>query len=81
MRNKYDLAAEMLIDIEVLDVNDNFPDFRDIEKGSVLENEPIGTSVMQVRAIDRDGTSANNQVIKLYKYNPDLRYVSFARHR
>jgi hypothetical protein len=27
-----------------------------------LENEPIGTPVMQVRAIDADGTEANNQV-------------------
>lgn len=53
----------MNVVIDVLDVNDNIPVFRDIKKGSVLENEPPGTPVMQVRAIDADGTSANNQVI------------------
>ncbi|KAM0730456.1 DE-cadherin [Formica fusca] len=62
VQNKYQLAAETVIDIEVLDVNDNIPVFRDIKKGSVLENEPRGVPVMQVRAIDADGTSANNQV-------------------
>ncbi|EZA51390.1 DE-cadherin [Ooceraea biroi] len=62
VQNKYQLAAETVVDIEVLDVNDNIPVFRDIKKGSVLENEPRGVPVMQVRAIDADGTSANNQV-------------------
>lgn len=65
VQNKYQLAAETVVDIEVLDVNDNIPVFRDIKKGSVLENEPRGVPVMQVRAIDADGTSANNQVLKL----------------
>lgn len=68
VQNKYQLAAETVIDIEVLDVNDNIPVFRDIKKGSVLENEPRGVPVMQVRAIDADGTSANNQVLELSKY-------------
>ncbi|XP_054009965.1 DE-cadherin isoform X1 [Hylaeus anthracinus] len=62
VQNKYQLAAETLIDIEVLDVNDNIPVFREMTKGSVLENEPPGVPVMQVRAIDADGTSAHNQV-------------------
>lgn len=65
VQNKYQLADEIIIDIEVLDVNDNIPVFRDIKKGSVLENENPGVQVMQVRAIDLDGTSANNQVLKL----------------
>ncbi|XP_046488919.1 DE-cadherin isoform X1 [Neodiprion pinetum] len=60
--NKELLAAETSINIEVLDVNDNIPIFRDIKEGSVLENEPPGAPVMQIRAIDADGTSANNQV-------------------
>jgi hypothetical protein len=67
VQNKYQLAAETMIYIEVLDVNDNIPVFREIKKGSVLENEPRGTPVMQVRAIDADGTSAHNQVRKLCK--------------
>ncbi|XP_078053729.1 DE-cadherin isoform X2 [Augochlora pura] len=62
VQNKYQLAAETVIEIEVEDVNDNIPVFREMKKGSVLENEPPGVPVMQVRAIDADGTSANNQV-------------------
>ncbi|XP_032691269.1 DE-cadherin [Odontomachus brunneus] len=62
VQNKNELAAETVIDIEVLDVNDNIPAFRDITKGSVLENEPQGVSVIRVQATDADGTSANNQV-------------------
>lgn len=44
------------------DVNDNIPVFPDGVVGSVLENEPSGTAVMQVRASDADLTSAFNQV-------------------
>ncbi|XP_033215756.1 DE-cadherin-like isoform X2 [Belonocnema kinseyi] len=62
VQNKYQLAAETVVNIRVLDVNDNIPVFRELEKGSVLENEPPGVPVMQVRAIDADGTSAHNQV-------------------
>lgn len=67
VQNNYQLAAETVVDIEVLDANDEIPVFRDIKRGSVLENEPPGVPVMQVRAIDADGTSANNQVLKLHK--------------
>jgi len=38
VRNKYELTAEMVVDVEVLDVNDNVSVFRDIKQGSVLEN-------------------------------------------
>lgn len=62
VQNKYRLAAETVVEIEVEDVNDNIPVFREMKKGSVLENEPPGVPVMQVRAIDADGTSAHNQV-------------------
>ncbi|GBO99500.1 DE-cadherin [Eumeta japonica] len=62
VRNNYNLAAETIIQIEVEDVNDNIPIFSEVRSGSVLENEPPGTPVMQVRAFDADGTSANNQV-------------------
>lgn len=61
-QNNYKLAAETIIQIEVEDVNDNIPIFSEIRSGSVLENEPPGTQVMQVRAFDADGTSANNQI-------------------
>ncbi|XP_057317879.1 DE-cadherin isoform X1 [Microplitis mediator] len=62
VQNNYDLAAETVVNIQVLDVNDNIPVFVEMKKGSVLENELPGVPVMQVRAIDHDGTEANNQV-------------------
>lgn len=62
VQNKYSLAATTTINIQVEDVNDNIPQFTEVVRGSVLENEPVGTAVMQVRAIDADGTEANNQV-------------------
>lgn len=61
-QNKYNLAAETIVHIEVEDVNDNIPVFTEVGTGSVLENEPPGTPVMQVKAIDADGTSAHNIV-------------------
>lgn len=54
----------------MLDVNDNIPVFREMKKGSVLENEPPGVPVMQVRAIDADGTSAHNQVPLIHSSPP-----------
>lgn len=62
VQNKYNLAAETQIMIHLDDVNDNIPAFTELFSGSVLEKEPAGTPVMQVRAIDADGTSAHNQV-------------------
>jgi hypothetical protein len=62
VQNKYSLAATTTILIQVEDVNDNIPAFTEVVRGSVLENEQAGTPVMQVRAIDADGTEANNQV-------------------
>ena len=40
----------------------NPPVFSNIESGSVLEHEPAGTVVIQVSAIDGDGTYSNNRV-------------------
>ena len=62
VQNKFSLAATTTINIQVEDVNDNIPAFTEVVRGSVLENEPVGTAVMQVRAIDADGTEAHNQV-------------------
>ena len=61
--NSYGRTATTVIKIEVLDVNDNIPYFRDFNKnGTVRENEPAGVPIMQVRAFDDDATSAHNQV-------------------
>ncbi|EDV36495.1 uncharacterized protein Dana_GF12987 [Drosophila ananassae] len=62
VRNTHELAAEHQIKIKVEDVNDNIPYFTEVKSGTILENEPAGTPVMQVRAFDMDGTPANNIV-------------------
>ncbi|XP_030373740.1 DE-cadherin [Scaptodrosophila lebanonensis] len=62
VRNTYDLSTEHMLKIKVEDVNDNIPYFTEVKSGTILENEPPGTPVMQVRAFDMDGTSANNIV-------------------
>lgn len=62
VRNVHLLSAEYTIRVIVEDVNDNIPFFTEVNTGTVLENEPVGTQVMQVRAFDMDGTSANNIV-------------------
>ena len=66
LQNKYNLAAETQITVRVEDENDNKPNFQEGLVGTVLENEPIGTSVMRVRAYDLDGTSPNNKVNSFY---------------
>ena len=44
-----------LLDIDVLDVNDNLPQFKaDLYNISIMENLPTGFSVVLVYAIDRD---------------------------
>lgn len=50
------------IEIEVLDVNDNVPQFeQEFYSASVSEDAPIGTSVIQVHATDKD-LGLNGQV-------------------
>ncbi|XP_055601986.1 DE-cadherin [Uranotaenia lowii] len=62
VKNTHDLIAQTVVKIKVLDVNDNIPYFTEVTSGWIPENEPAGTPVMQVRAFDMDGTSANNIV-------------------
>lgn len=66
------LAAVVSVEIKIEDVNDEIPTFIETESGSVLENEDVGAQVMQVRAIDKDGTSANNIVSYELGSNQDL---------
>ncbi|RZF43960.1 hypothetical protein LSTR_LSTR006768 [Laodelphax striatellus] len=72
IQNKFHLAAETSVTIQLEDVNDKIPAFTEVVSGSVLENEPPGTPVMQVRAIDLDGTSAHNQVTYELADNEDF---------
>ncbi|XP_053663837.1 DE-cadherin-like [Anopheles marshallii] len=62
VKNIHGLFAEFVLKIMVLDENDIIPVFTKIEWGFIAEDEPPGTAVMQVRAYDLDGTSANNIV-------------------
>ena len=62
VRNNPDLVAEAQLNIKVKDENNQAPVFNNIESGSVLEDEPVGTPVMTVSAIDGDGTYPNNRV-------------------
>ena len=77
-QNKYNLAAETTIPIRVEDVNDNIPGFAEVLSGSVLENEPVGTPVMQVRAIDADATPSHNQVT--YELDDNNEYFAIDRY-
>uniref|UniRef100_A0AAG5DFH9 DE-cadherin n=1 Tax=Anopheles atroparvus TaxID=41427 RepID=A0AAG5DFH9_ANOAO len=62
VRNSHDLVAETVLKIKVLDENDIIPVFTEVTSGTIPEDEPAGTPVMQVRAYDLDGTPAHNIV-------------------
>ncbi|KAI2798748.1 Cadherin EGF LAG seven-pass G-type receptor 2 [Blomia tropicalis] len=58
------------IEIEVIDVNDNVPQFeQEFYSANVMEDAPIGTSVAHVRAHDRD-LGLNGQV--RYEFDPTM---------
>uniref|UniRef100_A0A182XLI7 DE-cadherin n=1 Tax=Anopheles quadriannulatus TaxID=34691 RepID=A0A182XLI7_ANOQN len=62
VKNSYNNVVETVLKIKVLDENDIIPVFTEVTSGTIPENEPPGTPVMQVRAYDLDGTPANNIV-------------------
>ena len=62
VRNSPDLVAEAQLTVKVQDINNQAPIFTNVESGTVLEHEPPGTVVMQVSAVDNDGTYPNNRV-------------------
>lgn len=62
VKNSHNIMSEHIIKIKVEDVNDNIPSFVEVDTGTILENEPPGTIVMPVRAIDNDATSPFNSV-------------------
>lgn len=77
-----------MMDVIFQDENDEAPIFTNVESGSVLENENANTVVMQVSAIDNDGTYPNHKVkfllspknppdiLDKFKINPDTGEVS-----
>lgn len=62
VRNSPDLEAEAQLTVKIQDENNQAPIFTNVESGNVLEHEPAGTIVMQVSAVDNDGTYPNNRV-------------------
>lgn len=62
VKNSHNIMSEHNIKIKVEDVNDNIPSFVEVDTGTILENEPPGTLVMQVRAMDGDATPPFNSV-------------------
>jgi len=63
VKNKQGGAAETVLQVDVIDNNDEWPRFTDLEGGTVLENSPANTLVATVKATDPDGTFPNNQVL------------------
>lgn len=61
-KNKDFMDATINIPIKIEDVNDEIPTFLEYLRGSVVENDSPGAQAIQVRAIDKDGTPANNIV-------------------
>ncbi|XP_052859785.1 DE-cadherin [Anopheles cruzii] len=72
MKNSHDLVAETVLKIKVLDENDIIPVFTEVTSGTIPEDEPPGTPVMQVRAYDLDGTPANN--IVSYRFDDERQH-------
>ncbi|XP_055623219.1 cadherin-89D-like isoform X2 [Toxorhynchites rutilus septentrionalis] len=53
--NDQSKSALARVEIEIVDVNDNLPEFEvDLYNISIIENLPKGFSILQVNAIDRD---------------------------
>ncbi|XP_052893938.1 DE-cadherin [Anopheles moucheti] len=73
VKNSHDLVAEAVLKIKVLDENDIIPVFTEVTSGTIPEDEPPGTAVMQVRAYDLDGTSANN--IVSYRFDDENQHL------
>ncbi|XP_053285146.1 protocadherin alpha-8-like [Pleuronectes platessa] len=75
-------SGEMNILVNVLDINDNAPVFtKDVYSVMLNENAPVGTTVIQVNATDKDEgpngevvysftNSINQKLLKLFDINP-----------
>ncbi|CAG9855473.1 unnamed protein product [Phyllotreta striolata] len=72
IKNKDSMDSSINIPIKVADVNDEIPNFLEFLKGSIVENDNAGVQAIQVRAIDKDGTAANNIVSYELVDNTDL---------
>lgn len=62
VQNKDSMDSTINIPVTVQDVNDETPSFIDVYRGSIVENDKPGAQAIQIRAVDKDGTSPNNMV-------------------
>lgn len=71
------LASVKILTIVVNDINDNPPTFRQKEfDASILENQPVGTFVMNIQAVDRDDGS-NAKILYHISKGSNLETPSF----
>ncbi|CAG0904326.1 unnamed protein product [Cyprideis torosa] len=64
------LSKETIVTILLEDENDEIPLFEELEDITVLEGEPPGTRVTQIKATDKDGVYPNNAVRVTYRIVP-----------
>lgn len=74
------MRAVARIEIEILDLNDNAPEFEvDVYNISIVENLPSGFSVLQVQAIDRDQGENAEFTYQISEETPSGAFVVDAR--
>uniref|UniRef100_A0A803V7Q4 Protocadherin Fat 3 n=1 Tax=Ficedula albicollis TaxID=59894 RepID=A0A803V7Q4_FICAL len=76
--DKVDVVLTVDVEVKVLDVNDNKPVFETATYDAVImEGMPIGTKLMQVKAVDAD-SSANGQVTYTLAVESELQKITEA---
>ncbi|XP_050832385.1 protocadherin Fat 3 [Serinus canaria] len=76
--DKVDIVLTVDVEVKVLDVNDNKPVFEAASYDAVImEGMPIGTKLIQVKAVDAD-SSANGQVTYTLAVESELQKITEA---
>ncbi|XP_010225690.1 PREDICTED: protocadherin Fat 3-like, partial [Tinamus guttatus] len=76
--DKVDIVITVDVEVKVLDVNDNKPMFETASYDAIImEGMPIGTKLMQVKAVDADA-SANGQVTYTLAVESELEKITEA---
>ncbi|KAJ7419437.1 FAT atypical cadherin 3 [Willisornis vidua] len=76
--DKVDIVLTVDVEVKVLDVNDNKPVFETANYDAIImEGMPIGTKLMQVKAVDAD-SSANGQVTYSLAVESELEKITEA---
>ncbi|KFO09274.1 Protocadherin Fat 3, partial [Balearica regulorum gibbericeps] len=76
--DKVDIVLTVDVEVKVLDVNDNKPMFETASYDAIImEGMPIGTKLMQVKAVDAD-SGANGQVTYTFAVESELEKITEA---